>query len=132
MGRFGSIKFQIGQLITDSEIREYGESRAELKNEARESLMNERQELEANAAAEGRELTAEERAETAKTSENVNARVGITSYGTMDTYANTWRAFATWAREELAVKDIRCLGAEHAKAYLEQRIDQGISKVTVN
>ena len=130
MGRFGSIDYQVGQMIIGSNIRAYGESRSELKDEARESLMIERQELEAAAAAEGRELTADERATTAKTSENVNARVPITSFNTMNSYAATWRSFGSWAKDEMGVKDIRLLGAEHAKAYLECRIDQGIAKDT--
>lgn len=130
MGRFGSISYQVGQLIIGSDIRAYGESRSELKDEARESLMTERQELEAETAAEGRELTVEERAATAQTSENVNARVAITCIGTMNSYAPTWRSFGSWAKDEMGVKDIRLLGPEHAKAYLEHRIDQGISKDT--
>lgn len=105
MARLGSVKYQCGQLMSESGIFQPGESRHEMKEGAREEL-----------AEQG--LSA--------TPENLAQVTPITSYGAAETYGKVWIDFAQYAKEEFGVKDIQNLNSEHAQAYLESKIEDGV------
>ena len=100
----GGIGYQVTQVFLKSGIFTPGESKHTAKESARAGGASTWHEL-------GRELK-------------------IYSYATAETYKDVWHQFADFAKAELGLKDIEKTGSEHVRAYLENRIDQGIAYST--
>lgn len=66
----------------------------------------------------------------AVTAADIAQKTGIHSYNTADSYRDTWRAVLEFARGEFRCKDIEHLTAEHVRAYLEAKIEEGIAQAT--
>lgn len=96
----GSINFQVNKVFVESGIFQPGTSKHTEKSIARENG--------------------------AKTWADLGQKLHIYSYGTAETYKDTWHQCAKWAKENLGVKDIEKLQASHIKAYLETKIADGI------
>ena len=93
----GSIKWQVTEIF--KEIKEIGNSKHEAKNHAR------------LAGARG--------------SHQIAQKTGIYGIDTMDDYRSTVVGFATWAKENLHLKDLTKTNTADVKAYLDNRIKTG-------
>ncbi len=100
----GSINFQVNTVFKESGIFQPGTSKHVQKSLAR--------------------------ADGARTWADLGQRLSIYSYGTAETYKDTWHQCAHWAKENLGIKDIEKLQGEHIKAFLETRIADGIKYST--
>jgi len=96
----GSINYQVNKIFVESGIFQPGTSKHTEKSIARENG--------------------------AKTWADLGQRLSIYSYGTAETYKDTWHQCARWVKENLGVKDIEKLQPEHIKAYLETKIAAGV------
>jgi site-specific recombinase XerD len=54
----------------------------------------------------------------------------IYSYETAHTYKEVWHDFATWAKENVQLRDIEKTSSEHVKEYLESRVADGVKYST--
>lgn len=54
----------------------------------------------------------------------------IYSYETAETYKQTWHDFATWAKENVQLRDIEKVTSEQIRSYLESRIADGVKYST--
>ncbi len=100
----GSINYQVNTVFKESGIFQPGTSKHIQKSIARENG--------------------------ARTWADLGKRLSIYSYGTAETYKDTWHQCAKWAKENLGVKDIEKLQASHIKAYLETKIADGVKYST--
>jgi integrase len=101
----GSINHQVNLIFQKSGIFQPGQSKHEAKQEARAEL-----------AQQG--LSA--------TSDKLGARTAIYSYGTAEKYKDTWHSLCNYAKQEFNLKDVTKIDAEHVRAYLENKIADGI------
>lgn len=100
----GSINYQINKVFVESGIFCPGESKHANKEIARKNGASTWSDL-------GRELK-------------------IYSYRTAEVYKDTWHDFGRWAKEHLGIKDVEKYTGEHIKAYLENRIADGVKYST--
>jgi integrase len=107
----GSPAHQVAIIYNQSGINQIGESRYQAKEAIREELRQE-----------GIPCT----------SENINARLGVYSEATQRQYRNEWKEFLSHARENSGEKSIDNLTAEHAHAYLEDKIKDGLTRGTLD
>lgn len=107
----GSPAHQVAIIYNQSGINQIGESRYQAKEAIREELRKE-----------GIPCT----------SENINARLGIYSEATQRQYRNEWKEFLSHARENFGEKSIDKLTAEHAHAYLADKIKDGLQRETLD
>lgn len=66
----------------------------------------------------------------ARTWADLGRELRIYSYGTAQTYKDTWHQCARWCKENLGVKNIEKIQANHVRAFLETRIADGIKYST--
>ena len=66
----------------------------------------------------------------AKTQAEVAKITGIHSYATADAYRDVWRAVGEFARSEYGIRDMEKLTGQHAAAWLESKINDGIARAT--
>lgn len=100
----GGINYQVNTVFRESGIFAPGTSKHAEKSAARESG--------------------------ARTWADLGRELRIYSYGTAQTYKDTWHQCARWCRENLGVKDIERLQADHIKTYLENRMADGVKYST--
>lgn len=98
----GNVKWQTNEIF--KEIKQIGSSKYDAKNEAR------------LAGAHG--------------SAGIAQATGIYSFRTTDAYRDCIVGFATWAKENLHLKDLTKTSAQAVKAYLDSRIADGIAHKT--
>jgi len=67
------------------------------------------------------------RANGAETWADVGKAIGVFSYSTADTYRDVWQAVGEQAKAEDGVRDMTKLEQQHIEAYLQGKIDQGVS-----
>ncbi len=100
----GSINYQVNTIFKESGIFQPGTSKHTEKSIARENG--------------------------ARTWADLGQKLHIYSYGTAETYKDTWHQCTKWIKENLGIKDIEKLQGEHIKAFLETRIADGIKYST--
>lgn len=66
----------------------------------------------------------------AKTTAQIAQKTGIHSYSTADAYRAVWRSIGEFAKAEFRVKDMARLEGRHVAAFLERKIEEGISRAT--
>jgi len=76
------------------------------------------------------EAKAEARAEGARNSAEIAVKTAIYSYQTAESYKDVWHQVADFAKENCGLKDIEKLSQIEVKAYLECRIEKGVSHAT--
>lgn len=102
----GSIKGQTMHLLNSSGANQIGTSRYDAKNCARMAL-----------AAEGR----------SGNSANIATKTGIHGITTKDNYLEKWQEFARYAKDEYGVRDLEKIAPEHIRAFLDEKIENGVS-----
>lgn len=75
------------------------------------------------------EAKASARAEGAKTWHDIGKVVGIFSFKTAETYLDTWHQCARFCKTEFGLCDIEKISPDHVKAYLESKMDRGVTFV---
>lgn len=100
----GNINYQVQQLY--GTVAAIGESKHDAKTSARE-----------NGAVGAAEIAKE---------------TGIYSYATGDAYRDVWRAVGEFAKAEYGIKDMERINGEVAAAYLNSKIEEGITRATFN
>lgn len=100
----GGINYQVNTIFTESGIFQPGISKHAEKSIAREAG--------------------------AKTWADLGHELRIYSYRTAQVYKDTWHQCARWCRENLGVRDIERIQANHIKEYLENRIADGVKYST--
>lgn len=100
----GSVNHQTGYLMTF--VNEIGESKSEAKEEARQEL-------------ESQGLPA--------TSERIAELTGIHSVSTAENYIEKWQELGDFARSEMGIRDMGKLDGETVKAFLQEKIEAGVS-----
>lgn len=65
----------------------------------------------------------------ARTWEQIGGKIGVYSFGTADSYRETWRSVLDHARN-VGVKDIEKLTNKEIHSYLQSRIHQGVAHAT--
>lgn len=91
----GNVNYQVQELY--KEVNKIGESKHTAKEEAR--------------------------AEGNNTWHMVGKSIGIHSYGTADSYRQTWRQLGYFVKEEFKIHDLEKIKGEHVQAFLENRIN---------
>ena len=107
----GSVAWQVQTLFKDSGISRLGQSKHEAKARAREELL---------AAGQKTPLSA------------VAKRLGIHSRSTAESYQDVWKACLSHAKREFGVKDIEKLTGQIVQSFLEEKISQGVARLTFN
>jgi site-specific recombinase XerD len=105
----GTVNWQINTIFKESGIFRPGESKHEAKESAREAL-----------AQQGESAT----------SSNVASRTGIYSYRTAEVYKDTWHSLGQFCKDNFGLKDMSRISNEHVQAYLEYKVEQGVSYKT--
>jgi integrase len=100
MGRIGSSTYQINEIFKESEMFKPGESKHLDKLDAYAQLR-----------VEGKPATPT----------NVSSKTSVHSYAYARDLKDTWHQLGRFAREH-GVRDLRLLGGQHARAFLEARI----------
>ena len=99
----GSIKWQVKTVF--STVNNIGESKHEAKELARENG--------------------------ATTWHSIGKNLGVHSYKTLDDYRAIARQCLEYAKENFNIKDIEKLSSEHISSFLQEKIDAGLSKTSL-
>jgi len=100
----GSINYQVNQVFKESGIFMPGTSKHAEKEVARN--------------------------EGARTWADLGKSLNIYSYGTAQTYKDTWHEASRWCKDHLGIRDIENLKGEDIKSFLESRIADGVKYST--
>lgn len=103
----GSVKWQVGQILTQSGVLQIGSSKHQAKQEAR--------------------------LHGAQTWHDLGKNLGIYSFNTAEAYKNVWRQVLSHAKNltgDQRTNDIEKLNAGHVRSFLSGKIEQGVAHAT--
>jgi len=105
----GTVNWQINTIFKESGIFRPGESKHESKEAAREALSQQG---------------------VSATSSRIASQTGIYSYRTAEVYKDTWHSLGQFCKDNFGLKDMSRINSEHVQAYLEYKVEQGVSYKT--